>query len=354
MAGEEKTEKPSEKKRRDARKDGNVFYSKDLVTVVLLISVFFAFKLLIPYTYGCIKSFILYIFSLIEQDRDLSIDMKLFSRFTLAFFLSTLPLLLVTIIASIISYGSQTKFNVSFKSLKPKLSKLNPLNGIKKMFSLKNIVEIIKSLIKIVLLFTILVKVVFACLAKAALMFDMSLENSAYLTGKFMYSLLLKVILAFTAIAIFDYMYQRWKYEKELMMTKQEVKDEYKQMEGNPEIKGRIKQLQREFASSRMMQQVPDADVVIKNPTHFAVALKYKPDKASAPYVIAKGKDELALRIISKAEENNVSVVKNIALARGLYKTCDINDEIPSDFYGEVAEILVFIFKSQNREDIFM
>ena len=155
------------------------------------------------------------------------------------------------------------------------------------------------------------------------------------------FQLVLKTCMAFTVIAFFDYLYQRWDYEKELKMTKQEVKDEYKQTEGNPEIKGRIRRIQRQMALSRMMQKVPEADVIVRNPTHFAVALKYDPDRHGAPVVLAKGQDELALRIVKAGEENGVFIIENKPLARALYASCRLDQEIPAEFYGAVAEILI-------------
>ena len=166
------------------------------------------------------------------------------------------------------------------------------------------------------------------------------------------FELVLKVALAFAVVAFFDYLYQRWDYENNLKMTKQEVKDEYKMTEGNPEIKGRIRKLQRQMALSRMMQKVPDADVIIRNPTHFAVALKYDPDRHGAPMVLAKGQDELALRIVRVGEENGVFIMENRPLARALYDSCEVDREIPPEFYGAVAEILVYIYRESHREDM--
>ena len=159
------------------------------------------------------------------------------------------------------------------------------------------------------------------------------------------FNLVMKVCMAFAAIAFLDFLYQRWEYEKSLRMTKQEVKDEFKQTEGNPEIKGRIRRIQRQMAMSRMMQKVPQADVIIRNPTHVAVALKYDPDRHGAPVVLAKGLDEAALRIVKVGEENGVYITENKPLARALYAACKLDEEIPAEFYGAVAEILVYLYK---------
>lgn len=162
--------------------------------------------------------------------------------------------------------------------------------------------------------------------------------------------LVLRIGIAFIAISVLDYFYQWWEYERQLKMSKQEVKEEYKQMEGDPQIKGKIKENQRRMAMSRMMQAVPSADVIIKNPTHFAVALRYDTEKDAAPVVVAKGQDELALRIIKTAEDNHVHVIENKPLARALYATTELNREIPAEFYGTIAEILVYVYKLNNKK----
>ena len=162
--------------------------------------------------------------------------------------------------------------------------------------------------------------------------------------------MVIRIAIAFIAVAALDFMYQWWDYERRLKMSKQEIKEEYKQTEGDPQVKGKIKQIQRQRAQQRMMQQVPGADVVIRNPTHFAVALRYKPDRDNAPIVLAKGQDELALRIVKVAEEHKVAVIENVPLARGLYADTELNQEIPPEFYGAVAEVLVYIFRLNGNQ----
>ena len=214
-------------------------------------------------------------------------------------------------------------------------------------------VELVKNLIKISILLALLYNIIMDDLVPISRTINMDLLNSSVYMLNMIFSLVIKVCMAFTVVAFFDYLYQRWDYEKNLKMTKQEVKDEYKQTEGNPEIKGRIRRLQREMAMSRMMQKVPQADVIVRNPTHFAVALKYDPNKNSAPIVLAKGQDELALRIIKVGEENGIFIIENRPLARALYASCKLDQEIPAEFYGAVAEILVYIYKASHREDMF-
>ena len=176
------------------------------------------------------------------------------------------------------------------------------------------------------------------------------LVSAAYMLNM-AFDLVVKVSMAFGIVAFFDFLYQRWEYERDLKMTKQEVKDEFKQTEGNPEIKGRIRRIQRQMALSRMMQKVPQADVIIRNPTHVAIALKYDPDHDNAPVVLAKGLDELALRIVKVGEENNVYTIENKPLARAMYNSCELDRPIPSEFYTAVAEILVYLYKQDNGKN---
>ena len=188
---------------------------------------------------------------------------------------------------------------------------------------------------------------------QVARMIDVEPLNSCIHLLQMAFQLILKVCMVFIIVAFFDFLYQRWEYEKNLKMTKQEVKDEYKQTEGNPEIKGRIRRIQRQMALSRMIQKVPEADVIVRNPTHFAVALKYDPKRHGAPVVLAKGQDELALRIVKAGEENGVFMIENKPLARALYASCRLDQEIPAEFYGAVAEILIYIYRASHREDMF-
>ena len=181
---------------------------------------------------------------------------------------------------------------------------------------------------------------------------DMPVSDSAVYMFDRMMTMITRVSMVFAVIALFDYMFQRWDYERKIRMSKQELKEEFKQTEGNPEIKGRIRDLQKQRARTRMMQAVPQADVIIRNPTHFAVALSYDMDKNNAPVVVAKGQDELALRIVRVGEEHNVAVIEDRPLARGLYALAEINQEIPMEYYSAVAEVLVFVYKMNRKNEV--
>lgn len=348
----EKTEQPTSKRRQDERKEGNIFQSKEITTVVSIAAVFYGFKLL----YSLIESTILKsmkdMFESLSEVSVINISQteKLFTDALISFLIASMPVLLISIIAAVIPVIAQTRGLVSFKSIKPKFSNINPLSGFKRMFSLKSIIELLKSIIKI----TVLIYVVYDAIKKEISsmykMIDMSVEEICSYTGDIFMNIVEKLIIVFLFVAALDYMYQRWEYEKKLKMTKQEVKEEYKNTEGDPKIKGRIKQKQRENSMRRMMQAVPDANVVIRNPTHYAVALKYEHGMNSAPVVVAKGKDNIAFKIIEIAEKHDIVIVENRPLARALYAEVEIDCEIPSNYYQAVAEVIAFVYRVKKKE----
>lgn len=351
--GQEKTEQPTAKRRKDARKEGNVFQSKDVASVVTLFGVVWFMQILLPSIYKNLRRFIMQLLEIVGTDPADIESLQLFSPWINTFLRCALPLLLMSLALAVIAHGVQTRFLFTFYTLKPKFGRLNPINGIKHMFSMKNVVELLKNIAKCVLLIILLYTTITGALAAAVRMYDMEPAASASYMFDIIFSLVKKVCLVFSVVAFFDYLYQRWKYEKDLKMTKQEVKEEHKQQEGDPQTKGRIRRIQRQMAMSRMMQKVPDADVIIRNPTHLAIALKYDPQRQGAPIVLAKGQDELALRIVKKGEEHQVFILENKPLARAMYDSCELDREIPAEFYGAVAEILVYIYKTSGREDMF-
>ncbi len=348
MAGESKTEKATPKKRRDERKKGNVLMSKDAVAVATLIGSLFMVQIMGGVMVEQIKMVIYRCFSYMSAgvaETFSGLLGELFKMAVLAFAMMAGPFLAVTALLAIGVTFFQTKMLVTTDPLKPKFSRLNPIQGFKRLFSLRSVIEALKGILKI----SILLFLIYNYFSHVALTFgrflDMSLWESCSILVKDIVSLVLQIAVAFTVLAFFDYLYQWWDYERQLKMSKQEIKEEYKQTEGDPQVKGKIKQIQRQRAQQRMMQQVPQADVVIRNPTHFAVALRYHEEKDNAPVLLAKGMDELALRIVKVAEENSVSVVENVPLARALYASVELNKEIPPELYGPVAEVLVYVLK---------
>lgn len=260
------------------------------------------------------------------------------------------PIAIVTVVCAVAATFAQTRMLVSFELIKPKLSKLNPLSGLKRLFSLKSIITTLKNLLKIIVLMVIVYNTLKGMLWESSkyLYTDLRVAGAHIFDNGV--TMVMRIIIAFVALAAVDFFYQRWDYERNLRMSKQEIKEEYKQTEGDPQIKGKIKEMQRRRAMSRMMQQVPQSDVVIRNPTHFAVALRYKPGMDPAPIVLAKGQDELALRIVRVAEEHNIAVIENVQLARALYANTELDKEIPPELYDPVAKVMVYIFRL-NKQD---
>lgn len=347
MATDSKTEKATPKKRRDERKKGHVMLSKDVVIAASLLGVFSVLRIWFPTLRNTISSFFLRYVSMSATTADITVTTtrNMSFDFAASYAMAIMPVLLASGFIAIVATMAQTRMLFAPEALKPKFDKLNPINGIKNMFALKNFVELIKNIIKITILAVILYDFLNKRLVPIVKTISLDVSSSgAYMLQSIM-SLVYTIGIAFVAISAVDIIYQWWDYERKIRMSKEEIKQEYKQQEGDPQLKGRIKQVQREMAMSRMMQQVPTADVVIKNPTHFAVALKYDDKRMSAPMIVAKGQDELALRIIRVAEEAGVTVLENKPLARGLYSASDIGQEIPFEFYGEIAEILVKILK---------
>lgn len=351
-SSEEKTEKPTAKKRNDQRKEGNIFQSKDIVIAFSLILTFYAFRLLYSITKESLTDFMESFFSLIGTQKTIVISdtSKYFIDGCLTFIKAAFPLLLIAGASAIIATVAQTKGLVTFKSIKPKFSRMNPISGMKNMVSLKGMVELLKSIVKIVFLFYIIYSNISGKIGDLPKFIDMTIDGAVGQIGSILWSIITKVAIAYAFLAGFDYLYQRWSYEKSIKMTKQEVKEEYKMTEGDPKIKGQIKAKQREMSRQRMMQAVPQADVVIRNPTHFAVALKYSSKINNAPVVIAKGADSLALKIIEIAEQHNITILENKPLARALYSEVDVDREIPQEFYSPVAEVLAYVYSLKEKD----
>ena len=352
MAGEDKTEKASPKKRRDERKKGNVFQSKDVVTVGVIAVSFYILEFLAPYIYRNTTYVFSKYISLMTTTHSLNdvFLVQMFKDITYAIFSSVGLLMVAVMTAAIVFTGAQTKFLITRENIKFKFSKLNPLTGIKRMFSLRSVVEVVKNIIKIIILGSLIYNNIIKELLQVPKLVSVDLMTGVEFMFSTIMSIVKSVIIAFVAISGFDFLYSWWEYEKNIKMSKQEVKEEYKQMEGDPQVKGKIKEKQRAISMRRMMQQVPQADVIIRNPTHYAIAIKYNIEKDNAPIVLAKGKDNIALKIIDKAQEHKISIVENVPLARSLYANSEIDREIPLEFYEPVAEILAWVYGHKKKE----
>ena len=354
MADPSKTEKATPKRRRDERKRGNVVKSQDVVAVATLIAAYAMLKIMGPTFVEQTSSFIRYCITeaaLSTLSFEGILD-ELTGKIGIVLGMTVGLFAAVIIVISVASTMFQTQMLITAEPLKPKFSKINPIEGFKRLFSLKGVIEALKGILKIALLLYLVYNNVMDMISVNHKYLNTDLASSVQDMYDSILKMIFQIIIAFGVLAAADYLYQWWEYERQLRMTKQEIKEEYKQTEGDPQIKGKIKERQQQMARMRMMQQVPQADVVIKNPTHYAVALRYKPEKDNAPIVLAMGQDELALRIVKVAEENKIAVVENVPLARALYAGSSLGQEIPPEFYSPVAEILVYIFRLNNDKKL--
>ena len=350
----DKTEKATPKKRQDLRKKGQVMQSKELPTNLILLIIFISFRVFGKNIYvGC--STILSIF--LSQTSEYNFQntneiMKLFTFISLEIVKMVAPIFIVAILVGVLSSYVQIGFLFSTEVIKPKFSKLNPINGLKRMFSTRSFFELLKSIAKVIIVGWVAWSSIQSEFINMMKLMDLSIVPlAAYLVDTAL-SIAIKICFALLVISIADYFFQWRKHEKDIRMSKQEIKEEYKQMEGNPEIKSKIKQKQREISMRRMLKDVPQADVVITNPTHYAVAIKYDPQKMSAPYVLAKGMDYMAKRIKEVAKENKIHTMENVALAQALYKTVDIGEAVPPELYKAVAEVLAFVFGLEGKNPV--
>lgn len=317
-----------------------------------LIIMFYALKFWMPYIIRMLEASFSHFIGSMERMTQISADetRTLYIDGLAVFLKAVMPLLLISGMVSVIFTFAQTRFLFSAATMEFKLSRLNPLDGFKKMLSIRSLTELVKSIIKITILGYIIYTSLLKRIARFPRMMDMPIRQSAAFLGETIMSIAVTVGAIFLVVAALDYFYQWWDYEKQLRMSKQELKEEYKQMEGDPQIKGKIRELQRRQAMSRMMQNVPKADVVIRNPTHYAVAIAYEAGKNKAPVVLAKGADFLAKRIIETAQIHEITIMENKPLARGLFETVDIDCEIPEQFYKPVAEVLAFVYNLKKKE----
>ncbi len=345
--GQDRTEPASEKKRREERDKGNVAKSTDLnAAIVLLVGI-----IAIRFTGGTIIENMASICTNTYQHLStIILTPELLSAQSAGLFAyitkRLVPLLFLLMVAGVASNYLQVGFMIAKKALVPNFSKLNVFSGIKQMVSVRSMVETLKGILKIIIIGIICYVVIEKHLSDFLVMAYSSIGESLMLLGDILFEMTLKVGIALLILAVADYAYQRYRYEESIKMTKQEKQDETKQYEGNPEVKGKIRSAQRMAARKRMLAAVPDATVVVTNPTHLAVALKYDiNDSQSAPTVVAKGKRKIAERIKAIAREHNVPVIENKPLARTLFATTEVGMEIPAELYQAVAEILAQVYR---------
>jgi flagellar biosynthetic protein FlhB len=348
----EKTEEPTGHKLSQAREKGQVPKSMEISASVVLLAAVMVLYVLGPFGWRRIVGVLRYIFDTAAYfeatpSSVLELSRTLFKESLILI----LPLALVVLVASVaINLYQLGGFMVVSDSIVPKLDKINFITGFGRFFKIKTVVECLKSVFKMTIIFLVGYLVIKDHIEDFILMVDMNVLTIGMLVLKISLEIFIKTVLLLLVLALLDYGYQRWQFNQDMRMNKQEVKDEYKQIEGDPIVKNRIRQAQREASKKRQLSDVPKADVVIANPTHFAVALLYDRSQAPAPVVLAKGQDFMALRIKDIARENKVPVVENKPLAQALYKAVEVGQTIPVEFYKAVAAVLSYIYKVKGRK----
>ncbi len=348
-ASDEKTEPATSKRKQEARSKGSVAKSQDLNTAMMLLFGFTLIYFLGGAMYSNIKdTMCFFLGNPLYDNFDINTLQFLVAEISNKNLKGLLPILGGFMVIGIISSFSQVGFKLSPKALIPDFKKMDPIKGLKNLVSKKSLVKLAMALVKL----SIMVLVAYFAIRKdmEPLMELVSMEVEGIFNSatSLIFGLILKITIILLILALFDLMYQRWQFAKDQRMTKHEVKQETKQQQGDPLIKSRIKTVQRQMANKRMMKAVPEADVVVSNPTHYAVALKYDANKMNAPKVVAKGLDIIALKIMEIAREHNVPVVEDRILARILYNTVEIDGEVPPKLYQAVAKVLSYVYQLRN------
>jgi len=343
----EKTEEATDKRKREALEKGNVAKSQDMASVAVL---FIGLMLLNSFgadLYNDIGLYMKHIYSNTLTENLSGITTKevivIFAQLMFIIIKAMLPILLGIALAGIAVNIFQTGFILTFEPLLPKFDKLNPITGIQNVFSMKTVVEVIKSIFKILIVIYIPYSTLIEKLPLFIRFLKLNPLTSFSLLGEIIYDMGMKIIMVLLALAFADYYFQKWKHAEDMKMSKDEIKDEYKQQEGDPKVKQKIKEIQRQAAAKKQLSEVPKATVVITNPTHIAVALKYEMGQSSAPMIVAMGTGLIAQKIKEIAAEHDVPIVENKPLARELFKKAEVGDEIPQELWQTVIEILIKI-----------
>lgn len=349
--GGEKSESATPKKREDARKKGQVAKSAELSGAVVLLSALLTLTMF----GGYMKEKFMKLFMDVFQNR-MMMEVTpenisgMFNQYGVQILILLAPLLGIAFVLALVANIAQVGFMANGQGLTPKFSKIDPIKGFKNIFSMRSFVEFLKSILKLLLIAYLVYSTLWGQIRNFASLSHVSAEGAYRFASKLTMSLSIKIAATLFILAIFDYIYQKYEYEKSIKMSKQDIKDEYKKMEGDPLIKGKIRERQRRMAMQRMMQEVPKADVIITNPTHFAVALKYDGSKMEAPQIIAKGQDYVALRIRELAKEHGIVTMENKPLARALFQRTEIGDVVPADLFQAVAEVLAYVYKLKGKK----
>lgn len=347
---EEKTEQPTPRKRQELKEKGEVAKSKELPSVAVLLAALISLSLFGSYMYNHIQIIMKGAFSLPSiHNFNIPEFLKFAQNIIGRLIILLSPLFAAIFITAILSNIMQVGFILSGESIIPKLSKIDPIKGFGRLFSKQAFMEFIKSLLKLIIVGGVAFLTVKGEMNNFVLLGDMELNSIFVYILKIFFKIFIRCSLAMIILVVIDYAFQRWEFEKRIRMTKQEVKDDFKKSEGDPLIKSRIKSIQMEMARKRMMQAVPEADVVITNPTHLAVALKYDSSTMNAPKLIAKGSRKIAEKIKDVASKHRIPILENKELARNLYSLVEVGQEIPPELYQTVAELLAYIYRLKSN-----
>ena len=347
---EEKTEQPTPKKKEEVRKKGDVAKSRELPSVAVLLAGLSTLVIFGSYIYTGIHTTVHEAFSLMTlRELEISDFMTFANKIIGTFILTVLPLFAAIFVTAVLSNIAQVGFMLTGETIKPKLEKLNFIKGFGRLFSKQSLMELIKTLLKLAIVGCVAYLSVRSEMKYVPALGDMEVNEIVSYSMATVFKISIRCVLAMICLVAIDYAFQRWDFMKKIKMSKKEVKDELKKTEGDPLVKSRIRSIQMEMARRRMMQEVPKADVVITNPTHLAVAIKYDNSIMTAPRVLAKGAGEVAKRIRAVAEEHNVPVLEDKEVARSLYASVELGQEIPPDLYEAVAQILAHIYKLKGN-----
>lgn len=347
---QERTEKATPRRREKAREEGKVAKSPEVNAAALLSFGFLSLFMLGPQIANRIQEMMRYTVANAPAIATADASMaKVFGDFALKFFGIVGPTFIVLTVVAIAANVAQVGFRITPKSIEPKFEKISPLSGFKRLFGLTSLVSLFRDTLKLLIVGIVAYKAIESEFDSFFLLPDMSVMDIATTMGRTAVILGLKVGAIMIVIAILDYLYKRYDFEKSIKMSKQDVKEEHRDTEGSPELRGRIRQAQREMSRQRQMEAVPLADVVVTNPTHLAVALKYDSGEMGAPQVIAKGERLLAQKIKEIAREHDIPVVEDPPLARALFKVCRVGDFVPENLYRAVAELLAYVYRLKNK-----
>ena len=348
----EKTEKPTSRRREKAAKEGQVVLSPEVNSVIVLVVAFLAIKTLTPNMIQEWTSLTEKLYGMVGKENFI-IDYQTLQTIFVHILVSSsrflAPVVGGVLVAGLTASVVQTGLHFNMSKVNFDLNNINPVEGLKRLYSLQAIADLFKSILKVFIVGYVAYGEYMKEFMNFSRLTDMNLRASSAYIGQVTLNVVFKIILWLVALAIADYVFLKWRHEKKLLMSKDEIKDEYKQTEGNPQLKGKIKQKQRQMSMNRMMQVLPKADVVITNPTHFAVALQYDSATMSAPVIIAKGQDRIALKIKEVAREHNIVIVENPPLAQSLFHATEIGDAIPGELFQAVAEVLAFVYKLKGK-----